>query len=80
VQWLSVIFQNSFSFAFLKSNLTSSMKKLLLMIVAFSGITVLFAQRNNVESAAIYLRNLEMEDAKKAIDAAAEHDETKNDP
>jgi len=55
------------------------MKKLLLMIVAFSGITV-FAQRNNVESAAIYLRNSEMEDAKKAIDAASEHDETKNDP
>jgi hypothetical protein len=55
------------------------MKKLLLMIVAFSGLTV-FAQRNNVESAAIYLRNSEMEDAKKAIDAAAEHEETKNDP
>jgi hypothetical protein len=55
------------------------MKKLLLMIVAFSGITV-FAQKNNVESAAIYLRNVEIEDAKKVIDMAAEHEETKNDP
>ena len=38
------------------------------------------AQKSAVESAAIYLRNGEMEDAQKSIDAAAENDETKNDP
>jgi hypothetical protein len=55
------------------------MKKLLLLLASFSGLAV-FAQRSAVESAAIYLRNSEMEDAKKSIDAAAINDETKNDP
>jgi hypothetical protein len=55
------------------------MKKLLLVLATFSGLAV-FAQRSAIESAAIYLRNSEMEDAKKSIDAAAINDETKNDP
>ncbi len=55
------------------------MKKVLLLVAALSGLAV-SAQKNAVESAAIYLRNGEMEDAKKSIDAAAVHDETKNDP
>lgn len=55
------------------------MKKLLLMLATFSGLAV-SAQKSAVESAAIYLRNGEMEDAKKSIDAAAQDDETKNDP
>jgi Tfp pilus assembly protein PilF len=55
------------------------MKKLLLMLAAFSGLAV-YAQKSAVESAAIYLRNGEMEDAKKSIDAASQDDETKNDP
>lgn len=55
------------------------MKKLLLMLAAFSGLAV-YAQKSAVESAAIYLNNGEMEDAKKSIDAASQDDETKNDP
>lgn len=55
------------------------MKKLLLLLATFSGLAV-SAQKSAVESAAIYLRNGEMEDAKKSIDAAAQDDETKNDP
>lgn len=55
------------------------MKKILLLITSICSIGV-YAQKSNVESAAIYLRNLEMEDAKKAIDAAAVHEETKTDP
>lgn len=55
------------------------MKKLLLMFTMFSSMAV-FAQKNEVESAVIYLRNGVMDDAKKSIDAAAIHDETKNDP
>jgi Tfp pilus assembly protein PilF len=55
------------------------MKKLLLMFSMFSGVAV-FAQKSEVESAAIYLRNGVLDDAKKSIDAAAIHDETKNDP
>lgn len=54
------------------------MKKLLLTISLFAGITAM-AQKSNRESAAIYFRNLEMEDAKKSIDAAVQHDDTKND-
>lgn len=38
------------------------------------------AQKSNVESAAIYLRNGEVEDAKKTIDLAIVHPETKGDP
>ncbi len=56
------------------------MKKFLLLISAIGSLGGVFAQKNNVESAAIYLRNLEMEDAKKAIDAAALNEETKSDP
>nr|MBC7612336.1 hypothetical protein [Pseudopedobacter sp.] len=55
------------------------MKKLMLTVVALASLQV-FAQNSNIESAAIYLRNGEMEDAKKAIDAAVLHPETKNDP
>lgn len=56
------------------------MKRFLLMCCLISGIATTYAQKSNVESAAIYFRNLEMEDAKKAIDEAALNDETKNDP
>lgn len=55
------------------------MKKLLLLVSALCALTA-FAQKSSVESAAIYLRNLEMDDAKKSIDAASVHEETKNDP
>ncbi|MCU0440834.1 MAG: hypothetical protein MUE96_00405 [Bacteroidia bacterium] len=55
------------------------MKKMLLMATALCSLAA-YAQRNNVESAAIYLRNNELEDAKKSIDAASVHDETRNDP
>ena len=50
------------------------------MLTAAGLIQVAQAQKTNVESAAIYLRNSEIPDAKKAIDEAAIHDETKNDP
>lgn len=53
------------------------MRKILLIFSIACSFNV-FAQKSNVESAAIYLRNLEMEDAKKAIDAASIHEETKN--
>src|SRR6478735_245165 len=55
------------------------MKKILFILASFSGLMV-SAQKSAVESAAIYLRNGEMEDAQKSIDAAAVNDETKNDP
>jgi uncharacterized protein YpiB (UPF0302 family) len=55
------------------------MKKILFILASFTGLVV-SAQKSAVESAAIYLRNGEMEDAQKSIDAAAENDETKNDP
>ena len=55
------------------------MKKLLVALMLISGIQV-FAQKNKVESAALYLRNGEVEDAKKAIDQAIEHPDTKTDP
>ncbi len=55
------------------------MKKILFIIASVSGLMV-SAQKSAVESAAIYLRNGEMEDAQKSIDAAAENDDTKNDP
>lgn len=55
------------------------MKKILLLVASFATLAAM-AQKSAVESAAIYLRNGEMEDAKKSIDAAAENDETKNDP
>jgi len=56
------------------------MKKIIMMLTAASLIQVAQAQKSNVESAAIYLRNSEIADAKKAIDEAAINDETKNDP
>ena len=55
------------------------MKKLILALLigaAFSSS----AQKNKVESAALYLRNSEMEDAKNAINLAVEHPDTKTDP
>lgn len=55
------------------------MKKLLLMLAGSIAISA-FAQKSKVESAAIYLRNNEIEDAKKAIDEAVEHPDTKTDP
>jgi tetratricopeptide (TPR) repeat protein len=55
------------------------MKKLLVALMLISGIQV-FAQKSKVESAALYLRNGEVEDAKKAIDQAVEHPDTKDDP
>ena len=51
-----------------------------MMLTAASLIQVAQAQKRNVESAAIYLRNSEIADAKKWIDEAAINDETKNDP
>jgi Tfp pilus assembly protein PilF len=53
-------------------------KQLMSAIALFATLSV-FAQKSNVESAAIYLRNSEIEDAKKAIDLAATNEETKND-
>ncbi|MCA0428043.1 MAG: hypothetical protein LCH37_11460 [Bacteroidetes bacterium] len=55
------------------------MKKLisaLLMLASLQG----FAQKSKVESAALYLRNGEIEDAKKSIDEAVLHEDTKADP
>jgi hypothetical protein len=56
------------------------MKKILMMLAAATAFSAAQAQRSNVESAAIYLRSSEMADAKKVIDEAAVHEETKNDP
>lgn len=56
------------------------MRKLVLILAATATLQTAYAQRSNVESAAVYLRNLEMVDAKKAIDEAATHDDTKDDP
>ncbi|MFA6259988.1 MAG: tetratricopeptide repeat protein [Bacteroidia bacterium] len=55
------------------------MKKFLVLVLTCLSLTA-FAQRSNVESAVIYLRNSEIEDAKKVIDEAAEHADTKDDP
>jgi Tfp pilus assembly protein PilF len=54
------------------------MKKLLMICTVALTLPV-FAQKSKVESAAIYLRNNEIEDAKKAIDEAVEHPDTKTD-
>lgn len=52
-----------------------------LVLTAFCAISLqAMAQKSNVESAAIYLRNGEIEDAKKSIDLAVENPETKADP
>jgi len=55
------------------------MRRILSLVFAFIALNT-FAQKSNIESAAIYLRNSEIEDAKKAIDIAVEHPDTKNDP
>ncbi len=55
------------------------MKKLLLIGLAIMSLQA-FAQKSNVESAAIYLRNGELEDAKKTIEVAILDPETKDDP
>ena len=55
------------------------MKRLLLAAFVMLSIQ-LFAQKSNVESAAIYLRNGELEDAKKTIELAIVNSETKDDP
>lgn len=54
------------------------MKKVLVMLGLAAMVNAAFAQNSNVESAAIYLRNAEMADAKKAIDEAAVHEETRD--
>jgi tetratricopeptide (TPR) repeat protein len=54
-------------------------KTLILSSMCLLGLGVM-AQKSNVESAAIYLRNGEIEDAKKTIDLAIVHPETKADP
>ncbi|MCF8425495.1 MAG: hypothetical protein K9H61_11360 [Bacteroidia bacterium] len=54
------------------------MKRLLLAGFAILSLQA-FAQKSNVESAAIYLRNGELEDAKKSIETAIVNDETKMD-
>jgi tetratricopeptide (TPR) repeat protein len=54
------------------------MKRLLLAGLAILSLQA-FAQKSNVESAAIYLRNGELEDAKKSIETAVVNDETKMD-
>lgn len=54
-------------------------KTIILSGMCLLGLGVM-AQKSNVESAAIYLRNGEIEDAKKTIDLAIVHPETKADP
>lgn len=54
------------------------MKKLLFILTICAG-TGLYAQRSNVESAIMYIRTSNVEDAKQAIDEAAVHQDTKND-
>jgi predicted Zn-dependent protease len=53
-------------------------KTLLMMSIAIS--TWAYAQKSNVESAAIYLRNGEIPEAFEAIEKAAQHPDTKADP
>jgi len=54
------------------------MKKLSLILLLITS--QVFAQKSNIESAVIYMRNSEFEDAKKAIDEAAVNPTTKDDP
>ncbi|TAE83925.1 MAG: hypothetical protein EAY81_08100, partial [Bacteroidetes bacterium] len=54
------------------------MKKVLVMLGLAAMVNAAFAQNSNVESAAIYLRNAEMPEAKKAIDEAAVHEDTRD--
>ncbi|MFY7733194.1 MAG: tetratricopeptide repeat protein [Bacteroidia bacterium] len=53
------------------------MKKTLLVLLCLITLSG-WAQKSQVESAALYFNNAEMEDAKKAIDAAFEHPDTKD--
>ncbi|MCF8429925.1 MAG: hypothetical protein K9G64_07305, partial [Bacteroidia bacterium] len=53
------------------------MKKSLLILLCLVTISS-WAQKSQIESAALYFNNLEMEDAKKSIDAAFEHPDTKD--
>ena len=53
------------------------MKKSLLILLCLITISS-WAQKSQIESAALYFNNLEMEDAKKSIDAAFEHPDTKD--
>jgi hypothetical protein len=53
------------------------MKKTLLVLICLITLSG-WAQKSQVESAALYFNNAEMEDAKKAIDAAFEHPDTKD--
>jgi hypothetical protein len=53
------------------------MKKTLLVLMCLITLSG-WAQKSQVESAALYFNNAEMEDAKKAIDAAFEHPDTKD--
>ncbi len=56
------------------------MKKVVLLIAVGLCSGAAMAQRANVENAYFSLNNLELEDAKKYIDLAANHEDTKNDP
>jgi len=53
------------------------MKKSLLILLCLITASS-WAQKSQIESAALYFNNLEMEDAKKSIDAAFEHPDTKD--
>jgi hypothetical protein len=53
------------------------MKKTLLVLMCLATISG-WAQKSQIESAALYFNNAEMEDAKKSIDAAFEHPDTKD--
>ena len=53
------------------------MKKTLLVLLCLVTLSG-WAQKSQIESAALYFNNAEMEDAKKAIDAAFEHPDTKD--
>jgi tetratricopeptide (TPR) repeat protein len=55
------------------------MKKLLFIALTIASIGA-FAQTNRVNDAAIYLRNGEVEEAKKAAEEAVAHPDTKSDP
>jgi len=52
------------------------MKKSLLILLCLITVSS-WAQKSQIESAALYFNNAEMEDAKKSIDAAFEHPDTK---
>lgn len=53
------------------------MKKTFLVLLCLASLCG-WAQKSQIESAALYFNNAEMEDAKKSIDAAFEHPDTKD--